>query len=1047
ATSQDLRHEINRFAQDVATWSKAHPQMKLLLVVDQFEELVTMCRSEQERLQFLEALKAALTSNLYIVLTLRSDFEPQFFDSAFPSQWKDARFLLKPMTQDELREVIEKPAAEKVLYFEPPDLIDRLINEVVQMPGVLPLLSFTLSELYLKYLERRGDDRALTESDYLELGGVAGSLTQRATQEYKKLVKLNPAYEHTVRQVMLRMITVEGVELARRRVPKSELVYERAEENNRVKTVIEGFSTARLLVEGKEIGDEAYVEPAHDALVRGWDKLQQWKNAQQESIVLRQRLTPAANDWQNQAHNLDYLWSSDPRLPVLEKVLKSAIDENWLNKLETEFVKQSIQKRHDELEETKERLRISEERRVEAEKQNAIALSRGSEAFLSSNQQLEALVAGVKAGRKLQKLLVENAISQESFFIKQTVLDLQRVIYSIRERNRLEGHSGPVQSVSYSHDGSIIATASWDNTVKLWSKEGRELRTFKGHKDGVLSISFSPDGKTIASTGWDNTIILWNLEGEELTTLSGHTNQIWSVSFSPDGKTIASGSMDETVKLWSKDGQELKTLKGHNSTVRSVIFSPNGPNGTILASGSFDGTIKLWNFDGTLNKTLTHGGTVYGISFSPDGKLIASASSDKTIKIWSLNGEKRATLKGHDNEVTSVSFSPQGRIVVSGSSDNTLKLWSLNGQEIATLKGHTAEVTSVSFHPDGNTITSASEDSTVKLWSLHQQKLPILSENGQEITRVSFSPDGKTIASNVKNTVKLWKLNSLERKTLSGHSYGIASLSFSPDGKLIASGSFDHTVKLWSQNGQEVKTLFGHTGAVRSVCFSPNNHFIVTGSDDKTVKLWSSIDGQEIATFTGHTGGIWSVSFSPDGKIIVSGSDGSDKTIKLWSVDDQEIRRTLEGHSNTVNKVSFSPNGKIIASASSDNTVKLWSSIDGQEIRTLRGHSYQVFDVSFTSDSQMIASADWDGTIKLWNLEGQLLTTMERQSNKITSLSFSPDNQILAAATDKGIILWNLNLDKLVEFGCKWLHDYLMNNPNAKEDRNLCITHNHTNIE
>ncbi|MUG91485.1 peptidase C14 [Scytonema sp. UIC 10036] len=1038
AYSQDLRQETGRFALDMAAWSNAHPQIKLLLVVDQFEELVTMCHSEQERQQFLKALEAALKSNqLYIVLTLRSDFEPQFFNSAFSSQWMDARFLLRPMTQDELREVIEKPAVERVLYFNPPDLVERLINEVVQMPGALPLLSFTLSELYLKYLERRGDDRALTEFDYFELGSVAGSLTQRATQEYRNLVKVDPAYEHTVRQVMLRMVTVEGGELARRRVPKSELVYESVEENNRVKTVIECFSAARLLVEGKEIGDEAYVEPAHDALVRGWNKLQQWKNSQQESLVLRQRLTPAANDWQNQQHSSDYLWSNDPRLPVLEKVLKSAFEGNWLNKLEIEFVKQSIQKRHDELEETKERLRISEERRVEAEKQNAIALSRSSEAFFGSNQQLEALVAGVKAGRKLQKLLAENAISQESLTIKQTAINLQRIIYSIRERNRLEGHSGPVQSVSFSPDGSVIATASWDNTVKLWSQEGRLLRTFKGHKDGVLSNSFSPDGKTIASTGWDNTIKLWNLEGQELTTLRGHTNQIWSVSFSPDGEIIASTSMDATVKLWSKDGGELKTLKGHSSTVRSVSFSPDG---TILASSSFDGTVKLWNLDGTLIKTLTHGGTVYSISFSPDGKLIASASSDKTVKIWSLNGETRATLKGHGSGVTSVSFSPRSSILASGSSDNTVKLWSLNGQEIATLKGHTAELTSVSFHPDGNTIASASEDSTVKIWNLHQQKIPILCDNGQEATRVCFSPDGKTIASDVKNTVKLWKLNSLERKTLSGHSYGIASLSFSPDGKFIASGSFDKTVKLWSQDGQVLKTLFGHAGAVRSVCFSPNNQLIVTGSDDKTAKLWNQ-DGQEIATFTGHTGGIWSVSFSPDGKMIASGSDGSDKTIKLWSIDGQELK-TLEGHSSTINKVSFSPNGEIMASASSDNTVKLWS-INGQEIRTLRGHSYQVFDVSFTSDGQMIASADWDGTIKLWNLEGQLLVTLERQSNKISSLSFSPDNQILAAATNKGIILWNFNLDNLVEFGCKWLHNYLLNNPNVKEDRNLCNIHVH----
>ncbi|MGF1990140.1 MAG: caspase family protein [Nostoc sp. ZfuVER08] len=1043
---QSLNQTLKQIPQDfIKIIQELQPipqKVKILLVIDQFEELITVC-NPQEKEQFLNFLGSILEAHpqqMTIVLTLRSDFEPRFLDSALKAYWTQSRFPIRAMRSDELRQAIERPANEKMLDFDPPNLVDQLIDEVGQMPGALSLLSFTLSELYIKAINR--ESRTLSKTDYDTLGGVAGSLTQRATQEYQTLVKLDPAYEHTVRQLMLRMVAIEGNELARRRVPMSELEYESVEKNQRVSQAIARFSAARLIVEGKEIGDEPYVEPAHDALVNGWNKLQEWKNLEQESLVLRQRLTPSANDWLKNGCKSDYLWIRDPRLAILEKVLELPSEENWLNQLETEFVKTSIQKRQDELEETKEQLRISEERRIEAEKQNAIALARNSEALLSSNQQLEALIAAVKAGIKLQNLLAEKAISLQNLLFKQTVIALERAVYGVRERNRLEGHSGPVQSVCFSPDGKMIATASWDNIVKLWSREGKELKTLKGHYDGVLSVCFSPNGKTVVSTGWDNTIRIWNLEGQELTQHPlgfGHRDQVWCVCFSPDGEMIASASHDRRVKLWNKDGQFLRNLcesstTEHELTVSSVCFSPNGQ---IIATASYDNTVKLWNLDGTLIKSFTHHGTVYDISFSIDGNTIASASADKTVKIWSLNDKKPVTLKGHEGEVTSVRFSPDGKIIASGSKDNYVKLWSKDGQEITTLRGHTAEITSVNFSLDGNIIASASQDSTVKIWSKEGQQITILPEYGEGVTQACFSPDGKTIVGNAENTLKLWNLDTQESKIFSditGAKNGI-SFSFSPDGNAIAvCGGFDKMVKLCNLEGQEIKNSNDYYHAIRAIRFSPDGKTIAFNNNRK-IDLWNW-ENQEIKTLSGHTGQVWSLCFSPDSEIIVSGSDGSDKTIKLWNLSSGEFI-PLEGHSNSVNQVCFSPDGEIIASASSDNTVKLWN-LNGQELKTLRGHSYQVFDVIFSLDGEMIASADWDGTIKLWNRDGQLLTTLEKRSEKVSSISFSPDVQILAVASNKGVILWNFNLNDLVVRGCSWLHDYLMNNSNVQEERNLC---------
>ncbi|MBD2471991.1 caspase family protein [Nostoc sp. FACHB-145] len=1042
--SQTLIQAPRQFIEIVANGRQIPASAKLLLVIDQFEELITICK-QQEREQFLNFLAEVLEANaqkLHIIITLRSDFEPRFLDSALQPYWSGDRFPVRAMRSDELRQAIERPANEKMLDFDPLNLVDRLIDEVGQMPGSLSLLSFTLSELYIKCIER--ESRTLTEADYNALGGVAGSLTHRATEIHNKL---DEAQQITMRKVMLRMMTIEGGESARRRVPLFELKYTDDAENQRVREIIQLLDKARLIVGGQETGGEPYVEPAHDVLVRGWNKLQEWKNEDRGSLLLQQRLTPAANDWERDNTNTGLLWDDDPRLPLLEQVVKS--NDSWLNERETKFIKRSI--------------RNKEEEDINEKKQVINLFARASQAFFASNQLLEALIEAIKGGKELQKLrnklqrLKQEAILEESeaaickeidIVTNQTVITLEQAFYEIREFNRLEGHTGPVESVCFSNDGQTIASAAWDNTVKLWNYDGRELTTLyqefktpEGYSTMALSVSFSPENSTIAACG-DNTVKLWNRSnGRHIATLTGHSEDINCVCYSPDCQIIASASRDSTVKLWNCDGKELKTLIGHSTDVTSVRFNPDS---NMIASASYDDTVKLWKLDGTLIKTLKHKGTVYDVSFSPNGQIIASASQN-IIKLWNLNGQELKILVGHRDNVNSVSFSPDGQTIASASDDTTVKLWSINGQEITTFIGHSGKVNSVSFSPGGQTIASASDDGTVKLWNAYHQERPtlakIISDAGDtEVTKVSFSPNGKIIAGAGKQGVKLWNFKNQDMINFIQESR-VASLSFSPDDRAIAFGCFDNQVKLYNFENQSITvfiSLSGHTSGVRSISFSPDGQMIVSGSDDKTVKLWSR-DGQLLKTFSGHSGGVWSVGFSPDSEIIASGSDGSDRTIRLWSRDGQMLK-TLSGHINTINSICFSPDGQMIASAASDNTVKLWSR-NGQEIKTLRGHDYQVFDVKFSPNGQMIASADWDGTVKLWNLNGQLLKTLNKRSNKYSwfySICFSPDSQTIASGTADGVLLWNFNLDDLVLRGCKWVCDYLKNNPNVDEsDRKL----------
>ncbi len=321
------------------------------------------------------------------------------------------------------------------------------------------------------------------------------------------------------------------------------------------------------------------------------------------------------------------------------------------------------------------------------------------------------------------------------------------------ELDLLTGHTGDVESVSFSPDGRTLASGSWDDTVILWDvNTGEERRTLTGHTGDVESVSFSPDGRTLASGSWDDTVILWDVNtGEERRTLTGHTGDVNTVSFSPDGRTLASGSDDRTVILWDVNtGEERRTLTGHTGDVNTVSFSPDG---RTLASGSDDDTVILWDVNtGEERRTLTgHTGDVNTVSFSPDGRTLASGSDDDTVILWDVNtGEERRTLTGHTGDVNTVSFSPDGRTLASGSSDRTVILWDVNtGEHRRTLTGHRYSVESVSFSPDGRTLASGSYDGTVLLWQLAPTTAdanPIALEVPEEllISNVAFGPKNAT---------------------------------------------------------------------------------------------------------------------------------------------------------------------------------------------------------------------------------------------------------------------------------------------------------------
>ncbi|BBD67293.1 WD-40 repeat-containing protein [Nostoc commune NIES-4072] len=659
-------------------------------------------------------------------------------------------------------------------------------------------------------------------------------------------------------------------------------------------------------------------------------------------------------------------------------------------------------------------------------------LSASSEALFASQKGIDALKEGLKAGRKLQQTVWVDSNTRE-----QVQTALYQAVSGLREYNRFDGHISGINSVTFSLDRSLIASASADTTIKLWHPDGSLVKTLSGHGDVVNSVSFSPDSQIVASASQDKTVKLWSREGQLLTTLLGHQGVVNSASFSPDGQIIASASSDKTVKLWNRDGKLLKTLQGHNGAVLSVAWSADGQT---IASGSADKTVKLWNRDGKLLKTFQgHDDAVLSVAWSLDGQTIASASLDQTIKLWNLEGKLLRTLSGHSAGVTSVTFSHDGKAIASASTDETIKLWSSEGMLLGTLKGHNNWVNSVSFSPDGRTLASASRDKSIKLWHLDDVLLQKpKADNNDWVTSISFSPGDRTLAAASRDkTIKLFSRDGKLLNTFTGHKGEVWGVSFSRDGQVIASASKDKTVKLWSRDGILLNTLQGHKDTVLSVAWSPNSQVIASASKDKTVKLWSR-DGKLLNTLQGHQDAVNWVSFSPDGKLLASASD--DKTVKIWNLDGK-LLYNLNGHSRRVNGVAWSPDGKAIASASIDNTVKIWSR-DGHLLNNLTGDGDSFISVSFSPDGKTLAASS-DDKVRIWNREGTLLIALKGDKQELTSVSFSNDGKTLAAGSGNGTVIFqnlaDIELEKLLARGCNLLHDYLQTNQKVmKSERALC---------
>ncbi|MEW6495422.1 MAG: hypothetical protein AB1589_23320 [Cyanobacteriota bacterium] len=955
-----------------------------VLIFDQFEEFFFVCTDLRERRQFYDFLRVCLNlPYVKVILSLREDYLHYLLECDRFANLdvinnnildKNIRCYLGDFSPERAKSVIRELTDRSQFYLEPA-LVDELVRDLAGELGEIRPIELQVVGAQLQ------TENITTLEQYHQLGSnPKEKLVQRSLEDVIK--DCGVKNERAARLVLYLLTNENGTRPLKTR--------------------------AELEADLQVLGFETEVEQLDLVL----------------EILVGSGLVFLVPDSPANRYQLvhDYLvaFIRQQQAPGLLAELAQAKEKQKLTEAQ---LRQALR-------EKEEALRKEQEERQRTEIAEIEALSSLSQALLVSHDQLGALVAGVKAGKKLQTTNVPTDIKI------RTVEKLRQAVYSVKERNRFQGHRGAIRSVSYSPDGQTIASASSDCTIKLWRIDGTLLQTFKGHSNKVHGVAWSPNGQMIASASHDHTIKLWRTDGALLQTFKGHSNSVYSVAWSPDGQMIASASHDHTIKLWRTDGIEVQTFRGHSRLVHGVAWSPDGQ---MLASASGDGTVKLWRTDGTEVQTFRgHSDAVYSVAWSPDGQMLASASKDASVKLWRTDGTEVQTFQGHNAWVRSLSFSPDGQMIASASGDRIVKLWRTDGTVMRTFQGHSDWVYSVAWSPNGQTIASAGGDRTVKYWHLDNTVVKTFRGHSHWVNSISFSPDGQTIASaSSDHTIKLWRTDGTLVQTFQGHNKWVLSVAWSPDGQTIASAGSDHTVKLWHTDGTQLQTFQGHSDWVNRVSFSPDGQMLASASSDQTIKLWR-LDGTLVQTFQGHRNRVSSVDWSPDGQMIVSAS--YDTTVKLWRLDGTLVR-TFQGHRDPVNGIAWSPDGQMIASASYDCTMKLWR-INGTLLQTFEKFSGSVYNVAWSPDSQTIASVSRDCTVKLWHLDGTEVCTFQGHSEWVWSVSFSPDGQTIASASsDRTVMLmkWNLDLDDLLERGCNWLRDYLKTNPNVSQsDRHLC---------
>jgi WD40 repeat protein/tRNA A-37 threonylcarbamoyl transferase component Bud32 len=1005
---------------------------RLLLAVDQLEELFTACRSDAERAAFADTLARAAADperRAVVVVALRADFYGRF--AAYPGLAKllgANHVLVGPMQASELRRAVELPAGRVGLRVEP-ELSDALVDDVEGEPGALPLLSTALLELWQKR-----QDNVLTLAAYSESGGVHGAVARLAEGTY---ARIPDGRKQLVRAIMLRLVGEaegEGGAPVRRRAPLAELDLERNED---VADVLATLADSRLVTVS-----EGNVEVAHEALLSEWPRLREWIEEDTEGRRLRRHITQAAGEWDAAGRDQGELYRGARLAAALDWTADHALD---VNELEREFVTESREVSEKEASRARRTNRRLRALLVGVAVLLAAAVAGGIFAVVQRGEARDAETAQL-AQRLGAQALVEEDLDLALLLARQAVaIDdspqtrgyllaaLRRSPAAIRI---MHGHGGVLRAIAVSPDGKTLAV-SGGGGILFFDAGTHELVGEVRVADLGESLAYSADGRTLAAGGDGFVHVIDARTGEQLaeSSVAGVATRI---AFTNDGSKLVvlvqpgdpyQGDVDARITV--RDAATLQPIGPliepdafRGAYVGAYYASPHfalTANDRSLITASEDGELAWWDIRSRKEtRRLTIETGPHALAVSPDG-LTAAVGIDHGIQLVDMDTEAvRTATHGLVGTPNWVVFSPDGQTVVSTNLDGSVTLWDVESATPGdTLRGHSNSVQQPAFSPDGGTLYTVSHDGTAIAWDLTAERglgRPFrfthdrtFNSGGYDGHPGEFSPDGRLIAVGLKKRgIALWDARVLRPVGAPLLETGgeVKALAFSPDGrKLAAVTAPEHFLTLWdvgSRSRLQEPHFAGGGTILPGVGFSPDGATLATASDSG-VLLWDVATGASLSVT-----GSWDVSdlaFSADPKMIAFARQEQGGA-EVWDVATRTLIVDVEGRTPPPDwdlSVALSPHGRMLAVGGFGRVVHLWDVRTGKLVHELDQGGNGAFTLEFSPDGRTLAVSGFEPVASLWDVGtgtriGPQLTAGDRR----TMIDLSPDGRRLLETHGNG---------------------------------------------
>ncbi|WP_217213381.1 helix-turn-helix domain-containing protein [Streptomyces sp. AC550_RSS872] len=992
------------------------------VIVDQFEEVFTLCHDPAERARFIDLLLSARRpeSRLRVLVAVRGDFYGRCAEHReLADALRDANLLTVAMTPAELRDAVVKPATAAGLIVERA-LTARLVKEVTDAPGGLPLLSHALLETWRR---RRG--KTLTLAGYEAAGCLDDAISKTAEEVYGRFTEGQAA---AARRVLLRLVVPgDGTPDTRRPVERAELSGIGREDTAEV---LEAFAAARLL-----ILDGDTVEMGHEALITAWPRLRGWIEDDRERLRTHRSLTEAAHAWQELGREKGALYRGS-RLVVAREHFGGASRDD-LTDLERAFL--DAGRDHELRGRRRYRLMLTAVTTALCLALVAAGLAvRQWQSAVTAQELARSRQLAAQSGALLEADPDRAALLAVQAYRTSPTREATTALYAAAAlplRGRLVSGTEPVHSIALSPDGRTLAAHSGDGTVRIWDlPAGRLRQTFTGH-DVIEVMGFSPDGRALAVTravGAAATLDLWDpVAGRKTGTFTVPDGSVRGVDFSPDGRTVAVSSL-AAVRVWDVATGRLRHSFTGLWDLEAVAF---GPDGRTVAAVGFDGRVRVWDLvTGRIRSTHDGRAEGEGVVFSPDGRTYAAVRGDGSVQLRDVaDGMVRRTIRDAAGGRGQVVFAPDGRTLAVASRQDTVRVWdtaSGAAARAAVTAGHRGRgVMTVALGPDGRTlVTSSNLDPDVRVHRMpaDRPQTTLRGAAGTSVTEVAFSPDGHSVATvghglPGRASVELWAAGTGGREAalaldtdvmLQGKGLPVSvsrpgDVGFGPDGRALAARSRGKGVIEVRDVATGRLRLSRAWGAVDEVAFSPDGTRLAVVGSEGWVRIWHLATGAVHTVRTGDGEPVRAVAFAPDGRTLaVVSIEGGDEPVALLDAATGRTRHTIRPGARGPLSLAFSPDGTTLATTSG-RSVRTWDAQTGELLGSFSAGT-EVASAALSSDGRTLATAGAGG-VRLWDLStGRTRITLPTRSPE--AVAFSPDGRTLAVGTGDSVELWKVEL-------------------------------------